>query len=200
MSRRRAVRRKGTITEPLIVGMLESSARLDEAAAERRRVEAAESGKSLGLKPGPDGKLREVINISGGYSIGMTQSAQVLAGFAAELALKYAYEKEHPDDTAPPSHKLRDDLYRALSPSMMNEIEADYSERVQRHKTPPDEGWRTAEQVFRSANDYFDNWRYMSEIGRTIPYAQPIFLREAICSVLQAIGIKVRWSAWPEDL
>ncbi len=124
----------------------------------------------------------------------MIQSSQVLAGLAAELALKYVYEIEHPDVIAPQTHKLYNDLYRRLSVNRRDEIEADYAARIQRYKRPPDEGWKTAEQVFRSANNYFSDWRYVAEEDSVILYAQPIFLRETICSVLKTLGINITWS------
>ena len=36
--------------------------------------------------------------------------------------------------------------------------------------------------------------RYATEEGTNIGYSQPIFLREAICSVLNSLGVPVKWS------
>ena len=192
MSRKRPTR-KARVIESLVVGMLESSAHIDSLATERQKIEAEEFGRRE-RKQDQHGEMREVRDISGGYSIGMIQSAQVLAGLAAELALKYVYEIEHPDAVAPQTHKLYDDLYSKLSVNRRDEIEADYAVRIQRHERLPDEGWKTSEQAFQSANNYFLDWRYMAEEGNVIPYAQPVFLREAICSVLKTLGINIRWS------
>ena len=187
-------KRKLPITRDVVVGMLEGSALLDTAAAERRKCEAERFGKSLGFKQDPHGNVQEVVDISGGYSIGISQSAQVLAGLAAELALKYAYETDHPACVAPSTHKLYE-LYSKLSVNRRQEIEADYQVRIQRHQSDPDEGWKTAKQVFQSANDYFEKWRYATEEDTAIPCSQPVFLREAVCSVSKTLGANIRWSA-----
>lgn len=193
-NRQNTAKRKRPITMDVIVGMLESSAQLDSTAAERRKIEAADFGKSRGFQRGRDGRTRQIVDISGGYSIGITQSAQVIAGLAAELALKYVYEIENPNAIAPQTHKLYDKLYRKLSAKRRDNVEADYAVRIQRHQAGPDEGWKTAKQVFQSANDYFEKWRYATEEDVAIAYSQPIFLREAICSVLKTLGVNVRWS------
>ena len=190
---RKRPKRKLPITIDVVVGMLGSSARLDTAAAERRQIEAERFGTTRGFQTDLHGNMREAIDISSGYSIGITQSAQVLAGLAAELALKYAYEADHPSAVAPRTHKLYDKLYRKLSAIRRQEVEADYAVRIQRHQSDPDEGWKTTCQVFRSANDYFEQWRYATEEGSVISYSQPIFLREAVCSVLKTLGANVTW-------
>ena len=192
--RQNTSKRKRPITVEVVVGMLESSAQLDSAAAERRKIEAADFGKSRGFQRDRDGKSRKLIDISGGYSIGMTVSAQVIAGLAAELALKYVYEIENPSATAPQTHKLYDKLYSKLSTNRRDSVEADYAVRIQRHQFEPDQGWKTAKQVFQSANDYFEKWRYATEEDTVITYSQPVFLREAICSVLKTLGVNISWS------
>ena len=192
--RQNTSKRKRPITVEVVVGMLESSAQLDSTAEERRKTEAADFGKPRGFQRGPDGKRREVIDISGGYSIGMMQSAQVIAGLAAELALKYAYETENPTAVAPQTHKLYDKLYSKLSTNRRDSVEVDYAVRIQRHQFEPEQGWKTAEQVFQSANDYFERWRYATEEDTANTYSQPVFLREAICSVLKILGVNISWS------
>ena len=107
------IRRKTAMTINLVAGMLESSAHLDELASDRRKIEAETIGRSLGWRRFPYGKLYEYIDVSGGYSLGIMQSAQVLVGLAAELSLKYAFESEHPNEVAPTSHKLHS-LYCGL--------------------------------------------------------------------------------------
>ena len=192
--RQNTSKRKRPLTVDVVVGMLESSAQLDSAAAERRKIEAADSGKSRGFQRDRDGKSRKVIDISGGYSIGMTVSAQVIAGLAAELALKCVYEIENPTAVAPQTHKLYDKLYSKLSTNRRDSVEADYAVRIQRHQFEPEQGWKTAEQVFQSANDYFERWRYATEEDTANAYSQPVFLREAICSVLKTLGVNISWS------
>ncbi len=192
--RQNTSKRKLPITVDVVVGMLESSAQLDSNAAERRKIEAADFGKTRGFQRGRDGKTREMIDISGGISIGMTQSAQVIAGLAAELALKYVYEIENPTAVAPQTHKLYDKLYNKLPTNRRDNVEADYAVRIQRHQSEPEKCWKTAQQVFKSANDYFEKWRYATEEDTVITYSQPIFLREAICSVLSTLGVNISWS------
>ena len=108
-------KRKSRMTIEAVVGMLESSAQLDNSAVERRKIEASDFGKSRGFQRDWDGKSRELIDISGGYSLGIMQSAQVIVGLAAELILKYTYEFENPSVIAPQTHKLYDKLYSKLS-------------------------------------------------------------------------------------
>ena len=72
-------------------------------------------------------------------------SAQVIAELAAELILKYTYELENPSATAPQTHKLYDKLYSKLSTNRRDNVETDYAARIQRHKSEPVQGWKTAE-------------------------------------------------------
>lgn len=184
--------RKQPMTIETVVGMLDSSARLDEIAAKRRRIEAEEFGTLTGQRMEVRGESYETIDITGGYSIGITLSAQILAGQAAELALKYAYEFENPAKVAPGTHDL-DDLYGRLSSDRKTEVETDYAARVEGHNSSPGDGWKTVEQVFRSGKDYPVAFRYATETGQAVPNAEPIFLREAVCSVLASMEVKVRW-------
>ena len=185
--------RKTAVTPDLIVGLLESSAHLDEWAVVRREEDAAQYGTTTERVPTPpDGKVRTVKRMQRAYSLGITQGAQVLAGLAAELALKFVWEYEHPGQSASRTHKLHN-LFRSISPQRKNEMEADYKVRLQRHTNMPASGWQTIEEVFRTTNDYFENWRYVSEEGVRIPWTEPRFLREAICSVLKTAGVNVTW-------
>ena len=186
--------RKQPITIEAIVGMLESSARLDGVAAKKRKDEAGEFGRPARDQMNWRGRPRETIDVTGGYSIGILISAQILAGQAAELALKYAYESENPRVSAPRGHELNAS-YERLSRDKKAQIEEDYALRVQRHENPPGKGWETTEQVFRSGKDYPVLFRYCTEEGHEPFYAEPVFLREAVCSVLASIGAKVNWSA-----
>ena len=181
----------------VVIGMLESSAHLDEEAAKKRKVEAASYGSSVGPVRLPSGKVGEGIQIPVGrtLSLGTMVSAQVLAGLTAELALKYAYEADHPDKAAPGTHKLYSGLYCKLSNDRKRGIEVDYAERIRRHPQKPSDGWETAEQVFQSANNYFEYWRYIVELGKENSYAEPIYLREATASVLKTLGCNIRWRA-----
>ncbi len=187
-------KRKQQSTVEAVVGMLESSAHLDEVAAEKRRSEAAEFGRSTGQHRNFHGTSHAVIDITGGYSLGIFLSAQILAGQAAELALKYAYEQEHPDKTAGTKHDLAA-LYDQLSVARKDRIEADYATRIQRHESSPGNDWGTVRQAFQSGKDYPVLFRYATEEGQTIPWVEPIFLREAVCSVLASLGFNIRWGS-----
>ena len=188
--------RKTPLTIPYIVGMLESSAYLDTRGSERRQEEASAAGRASGQMK-QHGKSHQVIELpSNSYSLGITLSAQVLAGQAAELALKYAYEGEHRDEPAPRTHRL-DSLYLQLSDDVKRRIEEDYSIRKQRHGDSPWPGWETAEGVFRSSRDYPVRPRYATEEGQPDWQSQPVFLREAVCSVLASLGYNVHWGSGP---
>ncbi len=193
---RRQTARKSEITISAVVGMLESSAHLDELATERRRSEAEKFGRTTGERMEWDGKSYEVVQLEGGHSIGITLSAQIIAGQAAELALKYAFEVEYPIKSAPSIHRL-DDLYSQLSKERKNRIERDYSTRKQRHNSPPVPGWETAQEVFDSCRDYPVLFRYATEEGQSPYEVRPILLREAVCSVLASLEVNVRWGQTP---
>ena len=120
----------------------------------------------------------------------MHLSARVLLSLAAELALKFAYEQENPDATADKTHDLLD-LYCKLSKQRRDEIEADYSLRAHPHQTIQAANWQTAGGVFKAARNHFTDWRYVSEEGRAIPFFQPDFLLEAVCSICKTLGMNI---------
>ena len=186
--------RKRPTTIPAIAGMLESSAHLDQLAAKRRIIEAEKFGRPTGQTMNWHGKDYEVADITGGYSLGITISAQILAGQAAELALKYAYESENLNVSAPARHEL-DFLYSKLSQDKKVKTEEVYKARVQQQEASPGEGWKTAEQAFQSGKDYPVLFRYLTEEGASGSSMEPIFLREAVCSVLASIGTNIRWGS-----
>ena len=126
------------------------------------------------------------------YSFGVTQSAQILAGQAAELALKWAFETENSDKVAASTHRL-DSLFNSLSNVKKRDIEDDYARRIQQHRGLPIQGWRTAEGVFSSGRDYPVLFRYLTE-GPSSFEVQPQFLREAVCSVLESLGFPTEWN------
>ena len=140
----RATKRKQPITLGMIVGILESSALIDEKASEKQKQEAEAFGRVMEplnkevreLLQLPERATPRVIDLTGGYSIGMFQSAQVLAGLAAELALKLAYEHERPGVSAPDTHDLFS-LYKRLTVERKAEIEADYLVRLDRDQSTP---------------------------------------------------------------
>ena len=188
-----STRRKLPITIPAVVGMLESSAHLDERAREKRKEEAQRSGVTRSEKMEWHGQSYDVVDLpSDSLSLGITLSAQILAGQAAELAIKYVYQVEHP--TAPPleGHFL-DDLFLKLSSDRRGKVEEDYGVRMRHHGSQPIPGWGTAQEVFRAGRKYPVLFRYATEEGQSPYEVQPIFLREAVCSVLASIGTNVSW-------
>ena len=136
-----ASKRRQPITLATIAGMLKSAAIINEHFNTRFKQEVTESGSVV--RP-PTEEEKDALQFhkgasalgvslserySGNYSIGMYQSAQVLVGLAAELALKFAYEQENPNISAPNSHDLFD-LYHNLSRERKCGIEFDYSRRI----------------------------------------------------------------------
>ena len=177
--------------------MLESSAHLDGRAHERRKIEARVNGVKTGEKMNVGGKSADVIQLSANsYSFGITQSAQILAGQAAELALKFAFESENPGLSAPATHRL-DRLFNKLTLARKRSIEADYLRRTRQHQYPPLRGWQTAEKVFNSGKNYPVLFRYLTEEGQASFDVQPQFLREAVCSVLASLGVRLNWASGP---
>ena len=188
----RAKGRKKPITLDVIVGMLDSAARLDEIGTDMRRSEAQKYGIKTGEYKEFKGELREVIQLTGGRSLGVTLSAQILAGQAAELVLKYAYESDNPARIAPDIHDLHE-LFKQLPMSRKERIEEDYAARVKTHESPPGEAWKTAALVFHSGRNYSVRFRYLTEEGQTLDWVEPPFLKEAVCSVLASLGTNIRW-------
>ena len=177
--------------------MLESSAHLDNLATERRRVEAKESGVTRSEKMEWHGKSSDGVDLpSNSLSLGIELSAQILAGQAAELAIKYVFQVEYPEEPPIEGHFL-DDLYLKLSNDRRFKVEEEYGVRVLNHSSQPIPGWGTAQEVFRSGRDYPVLFRYATEEGQSPYEVQPIFFREAVCSVLASIGTNVRWGAGP---
>ena len=167
--------RKQPITKHMVVGLIESSVHLDKLAGEKRRSEEVEFGRATGQTMEFGGESYKVVDLSGGVSIGILLSAQMLAGHAAELALKYAYESENPNQYAPNIHDL-DSLYGKLSPERKDGIEADFAKRREGHESEPGDGWKTAEEVFRSGKDYPMLFRYGTE------EAPPNFHFQGLCA------------------
>ena len=186
-------KRKQPITIEVVVGLLESSAHLDNHATEKRRSKEAKFGRATGQRIDLHGESLKKIGISGGYSIGIHLAAQMLASHAAELALKYAYESENPNQSAEKTHRL-DILYYKLSQEKKDRIEADFAKRHGQVSEPGD-GWKTAEEVFHSGKDYPVLFRYATEEGCPNFHVKPIFFRDAVCSVMASLGHNIRWGA-----
>ena len=190
---RKRTSRKSPLTISFIVGMLDGSAELDTRGNEQRKREAYTLGSIGEESIEIQGTKYQVIKLPpNSWSLGVTLSAQILAGQAAELALKYAYEQENPSKTAPQIHRL-DSLYFKLGEETRRNVEDDFATRKERHSNFIWPGWETAKEVFYSARDYPVWARYATEEQHQPREFQPILLREAVCSVLASMGYNVRW-------
>ena len=127
-----------------------------------------------------------------GEAFGIQISMTILTAQAAELAIKYAFEQEHPKKVAPRTHDLYE-LYRSLSMERRRIIENDYLLRVKRLSAPPPADRRTVERLFLEEADTL-NWRYVAEhkeSGEMIT-TFPIPFMEAAFSVLSTVS-------WPQQ-
>ena len=94
--------------------------------------------------------------------LGKYQGRVVLASLAAELALKYAWEREpkNADKPAPKigsGHQLKD-LFGELCPDRKQAIEEEYCQRTSTHTK-----CQTAEEAFGQYKKPFEQFRYMGE-------------------------------------
>lgn len=94
--------------------------------------------------------------------LGKYQGRVVLVSLAAELALKYAWEREpnNADKSARkigPGHQLKD-MFGELSPDRKQAIEEEYCQR-----TNPHTKCQTAEETFGQYKKPFVEFRYMGE-------------------------------------
>ena len=106
--------------------------------------------------------------------------------FAAELALKFAYEQEHPSGPAPPIHDLQK-LFGKLGQEKRQKIEVNYESLLKGYKQQRSEEcdqfedwWETASQLFEKCKDTFVDWRYIEEKGQ---HPDPFIMRAALLVV-----------------
>ena len=114
--------------------------------------------------------------------LGMYQGRVVLVAFAAELALKFVWERENPCKPACGIHDLQK-LFNCLSDDLKNKIRSEY---VKRAGSPKEEEWKTADQVFTTCKDAFEDWRYIVEEGQlpTKYEMRVTYLKHATLSVV----------------
>ena len=194
-SPRQPLRRE--VVLPQLAGILESSALLDEHASELNAgghlVEihgnSGTGSVSEIIQPPDEGAPRRTI--TGGYSFGVTTSAQVLAAYGAELALKHLIGQDT-SRAANHTHDLHA-LHQSLSEEKQQAIERHYAVRVARHSSTPDEEWTTAAATFKSASAAFVDSRYSAEPGKPVKLFPTKWLREATCSVLEAADVSIKW-------
>ena len=90
---------------------------------------------------------------------GMYQGRVVLVALAAELALKFAWEGEHPSCVAPSDTHNLDKLFQSLKPARRKRISNQYLTLAD----PPKVGWETAQEVFKKCKDAYKRWEYIVE-------------------------------------
>ena len=114
--------------------------------------------------------------------MGKYQGRVVLMSLAAELALKFAWEAEHPGKTTGTNHDLQR-WFQKLSCTLRKKVSGEYCKRA----FPPMDGWRTASQAFKNCKDSSVGWRYIVEEGQgTQDKMQATYLKHATLSVVAA--------------
>ena len=178
-------------TACVIVGMLESSALLDQKAAEMRRSESIH-GISRGVQT-IGSFTAEVIALPLSHSLGVTISAQVLAGQAAELGLKLLYE-EKTQRSAIRNHDLYDQ-WTKLPTNVRQMVQERYELRIKRHMPLNQPKWTRLSELLVSCRRYAIDWRYVTEDDpQRYLDTSPVLLREAVCSVMSVLGYNINWS------
>ncbi len=123
---------------------------------------------------------------------GQYQGRVVLLALAVELALKFAYEQDHADESAPATHDLHK-LFQKLNGGRKQSIEANYKPLFQEHKRAlkergeslPDQCWGTIGKLLKRCKDASIDWRFIEEAGR-LPTK---FVMQATCLSLGAKSI-----------
>ena len=127
------------------------------------------------------------LQTSGGYNLVMT----IIAAQAAELALKFAFELEHPGEVAPRTHDLYD-LFLRLSTERRESVQEEYHANVKSHGKMVPMDRRDLESLFLEDADAL-SWRYQAEGKESgIFLSYPLLLVEGTLSVLSTID-------WPPD-
>ena len=113
--------------------------------------------------------------------LGEYQGRVVLAGLAAELALKWLWERDNHPCSAKSCHDLVI-LFNELSEDLKGKIKAGYLRRA----LPCEPGWESADRVFNICSKAFVEWRYIVEEGGFKDYIMHVtYLNHATRSVLQ---------------
>ena len=123
---------------------------------------------------------------------GQYQGRVVLIALAVELALKFAYEQDHANESAPATHDLRK-LFEKLKAKRRQTIEANYEILFQEYKhaqeeqndNPPEEWWANIGKLLKKCKDASIDWRFIEEEGK-IPTK---FVMRATCLSLGAKSI-----------
>ena len=113
--------------------------------------------------------------------LGEYQGRVVLAGLAAELALKWLWEKDNQACSAKSCHDLSI-LFNKLSEELKGKIRVGYLKRA----FPCEPGWESADRVFKICKNAFVDWRYIVEEGGFKDYIMHVtYLNHATWSALQ---------------
>ena len=113
--------------------------------------------------------------------LGKYQGRVVLAGLAAELALKWLWERDNHPSSSKSCHDLLI-LFDELSEDLKGKIRAAYLQRA----CPCEPGWESADKVFKICKNAFVDWRYVVEEGGFKDYVMhATYLHHATRSVLQ---------------
>ena len=112
--------------------------------------------------------------------LGKYQGRVVLAGLAAELALKWLWERDNQPSSSKSCHDLLV-LFNELSEDLKGKIRASYLLRA----CPCEPGWESADKVFKICKNSFVDWRYVVEEGGFKDYVMhATYLNHATLSVL----------------
>ena len=112
--------------------------------------------------------------------LGIYQARVVLIVLAAELALKFLYQKDK-SKAAPEDHKI-DQLFNELSPCLQEQITHQYCKLAY----PPPQGWENPKQIFELCKKASVQWRYLVEENNFPEYVmQATYLIYATSSVLK---------------
>lgn len=116
---------------------------------------------------------------------GQYQGRVVLAALAAELALKFAWEKENPEGGHAKGRHCLHQLFKRLSTERKGKIRNEYATRLTKANADPPKKWKTADKVFETCNRSFEHWRYIVEEDSFENYImQATYLIEATRSVI----------------
>ena len=116
---------------------------------------------------------------------GQYQGRVVLMALAAELALKFAYEKDNSKKSAPATHNLSK-LFKKLKSDRQTNIQEHYEHLLsERGYDPPEEWCKTVSGVFQKCKDISMVWRFAVEQGK-VPTK---FVMRATCLELAARGV-----------
>lgn len=112
--------------------------------------------------------------------LGIYQARVVLMVLAAELALKFLWER-HTGTPAKQNHRMHE-VFKKLTPTLQAQIQSEYNKGA---KSPPP-GWKNADDIFELCNNASVQWRYLVETNNFPDYEmQATYLKLLTRSILQ---------------